>query len=206
MDGPPLEAWSGAWTPWEAAEALDGVGVPWCIVGGWSIDLFLGEQTREHEDLELAILRPDHLTVRHHLRPLSFRAVGDGEIRLLGDDEVLPDELHQSWAVDDEANEWRVDVMIEPGDAETWVYRRDESVSAPRGVMVGTTADGIPYLLPHGALLYKALPSSGEIRPKDQADFDVCAPRLDDVQRGWLVDVLTRLRPDHPWTRKISEH
>lgn len=198
-DGPPLEAWSGAWTPAEVAARLAGVGVPWCIVGGWSIDLALGEVTREHEDLELAILRPDHLTVRRQLRPLAFRAVGDGEIRLLGDDEVLPERLHQSWGLDEDANEWRVDVMIEPGDADTWIYRRDESISAPRSFMVGVTDDGIPHLRPHGALLYKALPSSGEIRPKDQADFDVAAPRLADDERAWLVEVLTRLRPEHEW-------
>src|SRR5437660_1685859 len=46
--------------------------------------------------------------------------------------------------------------MIEPGDAEWWVYRRDDRVRAPRVEMVARTGDGIPYLLPHGALLYKA--------------------------------------------------
>lgn len=62
------------------ATALEGVGVSWYVVGGWSIDLFLGEQTRAHEDLEIAVLRRDHPAVRAHLAPLELRSVGDGEI------------------------------------------------------------------------------------------------------------------------------
>lgn len=55
---PELDAWD-AWTPWEAAERFANVDVPWCVVGGWSIDLFVGEQTREHGDLEIEFLCRD---------------------------------------------------------------------------------------------------------------------------------------------------
>jgi hypothetical protein len=57
-EGPPLAAWS-PWSPEQAAEQLAGVSAPWCVIGGWAIDLFLGEQTRPHEDLEIAIARSD---------------------------------------------------------------------------------------------------------------------------------------------------
>jgi Aminoglycoside-2''-adenylyltransferase len=30
------------------------VDFPWFVAGGWAIELFLGTQTREHEDLEIA--------------------------------------------------------------------------------------------------------------------------------------------------------
>ena len=32
-----------------------GVTAPWCVAAGWALDLFRGEQTREHEDLEIAV-------------------------------------------------------------------------------------------------------------------------------------------------------
>jgi len=185
------------------AAALDGVGVPWCVVGGWSIDLLLGEQTRAHEDLEIAVLRRDHRRVRAHLSPqLAFRAVGDGAIRSLAPDEELPPTVHQSWGLDEAAQLWRVDVMAEPGDDETWVFRRDERITAPRTQMVARTADGIPYLLPHGALFFKAKAT----REKDEHDLAVALPHLDASQRAWLREALTREHPDHPWTRKISGH
>ena len=53
-DGPGIEAWR-AWSPQEAAARLIGCGAHWCVVGGWAVDLFLGKQTRAHDDLEIAI-------------------------------------------------------------------------------------------------------------------------------------------------------
>ena len=46
--------WEG-WRPETAAHALAGVDVPWAVAAGWAIDLFLGHQRREHDDLELAV-------------------------------------------------------------------------------------------------------------------------------------------------------
>ena len=57
-EGPELDAWD-AWTPWEAAERFAHIDVPWCVVAGWSIDLFIGKQTREHGDLEVEFLSRD---------------------------------------------------------------------------------------------------------------------------------------------------
>ena len=185
------------------AAALEGVGVPWCVIGGWSIDLFLGRETRSHGDLEIAVLRRDHRKVRAHLAPLAFRAVGDGEIRTLDLDEDLPPSVHQSWALDVEADLWRVDVMVEPGDDDTWAFRRDERITAPRSQIIGSTDDGVPYLRPEGSLLFKAKP---ETQPKDEADLEACLPHLTADQRTWLLDALALVQPDHPWTRKISEH
>jgi hypothetical protein len=62
-DGPPLEAWR-AWHPREAAAQFATLDAPWCVVGGWSIDLWLGRETRTHGDLEIAIARSDFPRVR----------------------------------------------------------------------------------------------------------------------------------------------
>jgi hypothetical protein len=47
--------WSDPWRPEQIAERLAGVSVPWYIAAGWALDLFRGEQTREHEDIEIAV-------------------------------------------------------------------------------------------------------------------------------------------------------
>lgn len=44
-----------AWHPLEVAQRLRGVDVPWCVAAGCALDLFRGKQTREHEDLEIAV-------------------------------------------------------------------------------------------------------------------------------------------------------
>ena len=90
--------------------------------------------------------------------------------------------------------------MREPGDEETWVYRRDESLRAPRSFMVDQTAGGIPFLKAHGTLLFKAKAS----RPKDEADFGLCLPRLGSDERAWLATALARMHPGHAWLNALA--
>src|SRR4029450_3645104 len=51
---PDPDAWA-AWRPEEGGLLLANVQTPWYVAGGWAIDLFLGGQRREHEDLEIAV-------------------------------------------------------------------------------------------------------------------------------------------------------
>ncbi len=196
-DGPGLDAWRGAWTPAEVTARLSGLDISWCVVGGWAIDLWLGRQTREHGDLEIAILRPDLARVRAHLADFRFYAVGDGEVIAL--DEPSPDK-HQTWIEDPRTQLWCVDVMLELGDAETWIYRRDPTIRRARSLMIGRTADGIPYLQPEGMLLFKAK----AVRPKDEADFAVAAPLLSREAKAWLRDALAHAHPGHPWLAALT--
>ena len=113
--------------------------------------------------------------------------------------ESPPDDKHQNWVLDVDANVWRMDVMLEPGDARVWTFRRDPSISAPREFMVDRTADSVPFLAPQGVLLYKAKAP----RPKDEADFSACLPRLTPPTRTWLRDALQRVHPGHPWIEQL---
>jgi hypothetical protein len=198
-DGPGVEAWQ-PWTPDELMGLLDGVDAQWCVVGGWAIDLFLGEQTRLHHDLEIAIQREDLPAIRRHLADFAFHAVGGGTVRRLEAEEAGPLDRHQHWVLDEQAGAWRLDVMVEPGDDEWWVYRRDERVLGPRRTLVDRTHSGIPYLRPQGALLYKAK----ALLPKDQADFNACLPRMDAAARSWLAGALELLHPGHPWLDHLT--
>lgn len=202
-DGPPLEAWH-PWTPGEAAARLAGIGVAWCVVGGWALDCWLGRQTRDHEDLEIAIPRGDFPTVRDHLAPLRLHSVGDGEVRALRSDPetaagpLPPADKHQNWVLDEAADAWRMDVMLEPGDAETWIYRRDERIREPRTRMTAER-DGVPYLVPEGVLLYKAK----LLRAKDESDFARCLPEMTPNARQWLQHALQLTHPGHPWIERL---
>lgn len=197
-DGPGLEAWQ-PWTPVEAAHRLADVAVNWYVVGGCAIDLFLGASTRVHDDLEIAILRADFDAVRDHLHGFVLHAVGDGEVRRLQAGASPPADKHQNWVLDPVANAWRMDVMLEPGDAQTWVFRRDERVRAPRSQMMRVRA-GIPYLAPEAVLLFKAK----YVREKDEADFGACLPRLEGDARTWLVNALSRVHPGHAWIARLD--
>ena len=86
-------AWE-AWDPEHVAERLAALRCPWYVAGGWAIDLFLGEQTREHEDVEIAVPASGFDEVRAALPDLDVDVIGSGR-RWPVDDPAL-DQVHPS--------------------------------------------------------------------------------------------------------------
>lgn len=198
-DGPDVSAWE-PWTPEQVFEMLSPAESPWCVVGGWAIDLWLGRQTRDHEDIEVAIPRVDFGRVRQLFGP-SYRlhAVGDGEVFALEADELVPESKHQCWVLDLPPGKWRLDLMLEPGDSDTWVCRRKLIIQEPRQRML-SHRDSIPFLRPEGVLLYKAK----ACRAKDEVDFETCLPHLEPESRLWLMKSLEIAHPGHHWSRRLK--
>jgi hypothetical protein len=191
---PEIEAWA-AWSPQTINERMAGANCPWYVAAGWAIDLFLGGQTREHEDLEIAVAASYFETLPPRFPEIDFW-VPQGEGRLARmTDETLGGESHQTWAYERAERVWRFDVFREPHDGNTWICRRDESIRLPYAEIIAMTADGIPYLKPEFALLFKAKAT----RDKDRADFDAALPRMSADQREWLRTALAKVHPGHVW-------
>ena len=179
---------------------LAGVAAPWCVAGGWALDLWRGRQSRPHDDLEIAILRSQFDLFRAHLEGFGLCAVGSGHVGALPAGAQPPPEKHQVWVLEEPAREWRMDMLLEPGDPDLWIFRRDATIRRPRSAMIGTSANGVPYLKPEGVLIYKAKAR----RPKDEADFAACVPLMDAAARRWLKDALARAHPGHPWLAALG--
>jgi hypothetical protein len=198
VDLPDLEAWD-AWQPVELAQRLSDIRLPWCVAGGWALDLWHGAQTREHSDLEFTILRENSSTFRRAFSDLEFYTAHAGVVASLPVDRDPPTAVMQFWGFDRAAECWRIDMMIEPGTEEFWAYKRDPSFKRPRAEMVMTTADAIPYLNPSAVLLFKAR----DRRPKDQQDFETALPKLPVIERAWLKGCLDALHPGNEWARAL---
>lgn len=192
-DDPPWDAWH----PGDAARRLADVDVPWGVAAGWALDLFRGETTREHEDLEIAVPFGRFDQIRLALPELAFEVVGSGHRWPLGASAF--DTMVQTWGREPATGIYRVDVFREPHDGETWLCRRDEDIRRPYGEVIARTPDGIPYLVPEIVLLFKAKHD----RPKDHADFEGVLPLLSDEQRAWLADGLARVHPGHAWLGRL---
>jgi hypothetical protein len=193
---PELELWD-AWHPAEAATRLANVDVRWYVAAGWALDLFRGGQTREHEDLEIAVPAHAFPEVRRALADFEvFVPVGDGLVRPF--ESLTPEELadtHQSWFREPATGRWRLDAFREPSHGDTWVCRRDGRLQRPFAEVIQRTAEGIPYGAPEVVLLYKAK----HTRDKDEADFAAVRPLLSPEQRAWLAEALALVHPGHPW-------
>jgi hypothetical protein len=189
---PDLFEWD-AWHPAEAARRLAGVDVPWCVIAGWSLDLFRGRQTRDHEDLEIAVPAHGFPAVRQALPEFDVFAIVEGHAEPIGETSLA--ESHQTWVRDLDSGSWRLDVIREPWEGDTWVCRRDPRLRRPGSDVIAHTPGGIPYVQPEIALLFKAK----HTREKDQADFDGALPLLGPEAREWLVEALELVHPGHPW-------
>jgi Aminoglycoside-2''-adenylyltransferase len=195
------EAGEPNWDPWrpeDVARLLAGVGAPWYVAAGWALDLFRGRQTREHEDIEIAVPAADFGAVRHALDGYTFEAVGSGRLWPL-DSPAFP-LTYQTWFSDPRTGQYKLDVFREPQRDGAWVCRRDETIQMPYQMIICRTDDGLPYLAPEVALLFKAKAT----RAKDQADFDAVRPLLEPAAAGWLRWALRRVHPGHAWIGALA--
>ncbi|WP_439658758.1 nucleotidyltransferase domain-containing protein [Lentzea sp. HUAS TT2] len=195
-----LEArWANAWRPEEIARRLAGVSVPWYVAAGWALDLFRGEQTRPHGDLEIAVPVAGFTEVRERFPGHAFDVPSSGRVWFDAGADVLA-ATHQTWLREPVTGHYLCDVFREPHDGDTWICRRDEGIRLPYEVIVERTADRIPYLVPELVLLFKAK----EVRPKDQLDFENVLPLLGPQRRRTLRELLERVHPAHAWLGALS--
>ena len=113
---PDLTKWK-AWRPEEVGRLLAQVQAPWYVAAGWAIDLFLGEEHREHEDLEIAVPHDRLGEVLEALPGFEFFAVGiprSGLVTPLSDAGDTLERSHQTWVREPATGLWRLDVMSEP--------------------------------------------------------------------------------------------
>jgi len=193
---PDLSAWD-AWHPKDAARHLAGVGVPWYVTAGWALDLFQGRQTRDHEDIEIAVPADGFPDVRSALWEFELYAIGEGLAQPLTPETLATS--HQTWVREPASGLWRLDVLREPWEGDTWIFRRDSRIRLPRTRVIAHSADGIPYAQPEIALLFKAK----AVREKDDDDFAAVLPLLGPSRRNWLSEALTLVHPGHRWLEAL---
>jgi len=194
----------GDWAPLDPAGLaafMDGFPRPWWIVGGWAIEAFTGA-AREHEDVDLSILACDVPALREH--------VGDrwhlwsnhgGTLRPL--DDRFPEPIStesQIWVRASARDPWVIDLPITPDRGGLWTNKRLPRHVAPLEEVTWVAGDGIRYLAPEVALLYKAALH----RPKDDRDLERTLPLLAATARAWLAEAVAELYPLHPWLERLA--
>jgi hypothetical protein len=190
-------AWD-AWRPEVVNELLADVDARWYVVAGWALDLFRGEQTRDHEDIEIGVPTADFSQLREALARYDCEVVGsndDEPARRWPLQSPAFDEHFQTWIREPLTGVYRMDIFRDSHRGDTWLCRRDASIRLPYGDVIMTTSTGIPFMAPEIVLLFKAKHN----REKDRADFDGIRPSLTDLQVNWLHASLRRVHPDHPW-------
>jgi Aminoglycoside-2''-adenylyltransferase len=181
------------WSPSEVARHLERLTTPWYVTAGWALDLFLGRQTREHEDIEIGVPSHTFPAIRSALAGFELVVVGGG--RSWPVTKAALAAHHQTWVRDPATGRWRLDIFRDPWDGDSWTFRRDPRIRLPSTSLVSRTSDGIPFAKPEVVLLFKA----SDARPKDESDFEAVVPHLGEHQRMWLREALALAYPGHRW-------
>jgi hypothetical protein len=188
--------------PRELHRLLAGFKAPWWIAGGWAIDLFLGEQTRDHLDTDLVVLRRDQLLVQAYLVDWELQVAAESSLRPWRPLEFLELGANSIWCRPHGRDAWSIEVMFMETDGEQWVYRRAPAVRGPISSLGRCTAEGLPYLAPEVQLLFKAKFADLE---KNQADFSRVLPLLGREQRTWLAAALSQeFAHGHDWVSRVA--
>ncbi len=192
-----------AWEPIQPegiVQLLCGFARPWWICGGWALDLFLGRETRRHEDLDVAVLRKDQLALFQHLHSWDLHYATPGHKLEPWDGRHLELPLHGVWArrsAEPNAS-WTCEFLLNEEHDGEWVFRRDHAVRRPLQA-IGDQRNGIPFLRPEIVLLYK----SNEASPKNNADFAAVNPHLSHEASLWLRAAVERCHARHPWIQEL---
>lgn len=193
----------GPWeplSPGDVAEMMTGVGVRWWIAGGFALEAFVGRSWRGHEDIDIGVLARDQRIVREHLAGWEpFAADPPGQLRPWPIGEELREPVHDVWVRREPGAAWAFQLMLNPGDDEALVYRREPSIRIPWSEAL-IELDGVSYLAPEVQLLFK---SKGR-RAKDEMDLAEVVPLLERERREWLAQALERTDAGHPWLEVLT--
>jgi hypothetical protein len=189
----------------DVARVMDGYRRPWFVSGGWAIDLFVGQVTRTHKDVEVGAYHADQDALSAHLAAWRLSRIRNDAWERWRDGDPIELPEFQIQALSDVLAPHIFDVFLNPLDGPDWVSRRHSGLRVPaeavaaRAVPSDHVPLGVPYLVPQIQLLYKAKYH----RPEDDADFEAAVGLMNPAQRRWLRDALQAHHPGDPWIARL---
>jgi hypothetical protein len=134
---------------------MDKYGFPWFIAGGWAIDLFLNQETRIHNDIEIGIYRKNQMQLyRYFGKHKKYYVDNKNHIgkheRREWNKEYLRLPIHELYV---EYDDLAIEVLLNEKDGSNWVYRRNEKIKLDENKVIHFTGDRIPYLCPEIVIL-----------------------------------------------------
>jgi len=183
------------------SSALQVSTVPWAIAGGWAIDLALGQVTRPHHDVDVAVFRADQATLRAELAGWTFEMVRDGERVPWPTGVLLEPPVFEIYGRPPDAGPASaIELLLDDRAGDEWIYRRDPAVRRPLKLAQRCGPAGIQLVAPEIVLLCK----SKAPRAQDEHDFAVALELMDAEARAWLRSAIARMESRHAWVIRLE--
>lgn len=179
----------------ETAKLLADAPVRWWLSGSSAFDQWAGSALRERVKSTVSVT---YAAVGPLVQSLpagmsAWVAMGDQLVAWeeTGDHADIP----SLRVYDPSTDAWVLQVNLEDGTDDRWVYRRDPRLQLPweRAVLM---IDGVPTGAPEVQLVWKAL----RPKPEDEADKDVVLPALSEEARAWWEKAILSIHPHSTWS------
>jgi hypothetical protein len=182
------------------ARLMDPFPKTWFLIGGWAVDAWLGEQSREHQDVDIGLFRGSETSVFEHLRGWHMAAHDTPDAA--HDDEWDGRRLRFPAHIHARRTGWpELDLNFNERAAGRWILNRDPRLTVVIRDAIRPSAWGVPLLAPELVLWHKG---RSDIRPRDANDFVALLPLLDSAQREWLAGSVELLDERHPWLPDLA--
>jgi hypothetical protein len=195
-------------------QVMSTYGAPWSLCGGWAVDAWLGELTREHGDVDISVFAQDQRALYDHLRGWQLLAHdaswapnnadrwwdGEQQITVPGHFHARAPELSGPVPADGIATTedgFILDIQVDDRMGGEWVLSREPLLTVPLRDAVQMSPWGVPMAAPELLLFFKAR----DMRRRDKLDFQRLLPRLSPEKRAWLHDALALV--GHPWLAEL---
>ncbi len=134
----------------------------WWLAGGYAIERFVGRPLRSHADIDVLILRTDHMSARDYLSDYDCSAADPpGRLRPWPRGEQLKAVVHDIFCRAQGSDFWQFQLMIDESEGGDWVSRRDSRIRLPIAE-IGFMSDGMPMLTPRNSALLQSQVTTGE--------------------------------------------
>ncbi len=209
------------------AELMAGFRPKWALCGGWAVDAWFGRQTREHQDVDIAVFDQEalfehlagwQLIAHQETKPSEGADLWDGRPLVLPahihgrspeDGGPLPERFDEngSRVLFPEDGFW-LDICLCERLGRDWVLNRDSRVALPLAECISRSGWGLPTVTPEALVFFKAtlyVGTKNHLRPIDEVDFAALLPLLPDEERAWLREAVSRgYVGEHPWMDRLA--
>jgi hypothetical protein len=194
------------WDPLSVADIaalFDNADFLWWVAGGFAIELALGNSIRQHTDIDILILREDHIKVRKWLSQWDcWAADPPGMLRPWTIDEPLDPSIRDIWCRRPSDSDWRFQLMLDDCIDKHWVSHNDSNIRVSLDDVTRRSVSGVPYLAPHIQLYYKAK----RPRVKDDIDLRASLAYLSVTEFKWLTRAITlSYGSNHAWLSLLTK-
>lgn len=160
---------------------FESLNIRWGFGGGWSLDLFLGEQTRTHSDIDVVVLQKDLSNVYEKLKDkFIFYKAAAGQLTYWKGEQITP--KYSIWVAESDDSPFVFEIVLIESINDEWLYKRNREIKG--NMLTLFVIDRYPYLSPEIALLYKM--EATQLRDKDIEDYRKVYSKLCINQKLWL--------------------